>query len=141
MARKDYSGVTIHTGWYPQLLASGTNPAKKFSSKRSGKGINVAGFSNDFAKQVQSLTQIQDNNYSPNLPRQKNLGIGDMISKIGLPNISGFGSSVAQELGLTKPGKRKRTWRDVRSKGKDKKQAANDWAKRTAKFHLMGNHI
>lgn len=48
-----YEGLTIHSGWYPQLLKG--NPAKKFSSKANNKGISVKGYNKTFVNQISTL--------------------------------------------------------------------------------------
>ena len=52
MGKSKYTGVTIHSGWYPQLNAG--NLSKKFSSKKGG--VKIKGYERGFVEQVQSLS-------------------------------------------------------------------------------------
>lgn len=137
MGAKDYAGLTIHTGWYPQLMKSKTSPSKKFSRNATGKGVQISGPTNAFVQQVKELVKEEGG-------ESRLRSIGQMVLKKGIPSsVLGFDyDTIGKTLGFTKTGgKRKSTWKDEITRGKDLAQGAEDWAKRSASFMLRGNHV
>lgn len=137
MGAKDYAGLTIHTGWYPQLMRSKTKPSKQFSRGATGKGVQISGPTNAFVQQVKELVKEEGG-------ESRLRSIGQMVLKKGIPSsVVGFDyDTIGKTLGFTKTGgKRKSTWKDEITRGKDLAQGAEDWAKRSASFTLRGNHV
>ena len=70
MGTEDFTGFTIHSGWYPQLLKG--NPAKRFSSKKGT--VRVKGYNEAFVEQVQKLEEERRSQLMGS-------GSGDIITK------------------------------------------------------------
>ena len=129
MGREKYSGVTIHTGWYPQLLKSGTNPSRKFSSKRTGKGVKVKGFTSGFYNEVKRLTDEK-----PDSSLLSNFRMGALagLSGVGVPGGGTLGTSILSYANYKEQ-------QNMDSGGTTKK--AKEFYRKAATFSLRGNHV
>jgi len=130
MGTEDFTGFTIHSGWYPQLLKG--NPAKQFSSKKGT--VRVKGYNQAFVEQVQKLDE----------ERQSQLmgsGSGDIITKAFDMATEVAGSEFGVGLDATDvfdamPAKKKyraARWSDM--------VGAKEYEQRSAKFSIRGTHI
>ena len=132
MARK-FSGITIHSGWFPQLLKG--SPSKKFSHSKSNKGISVKGYNRKFVEQVQRLKEEKANEIN-------SFGLSGLSGLLNTPLLTSYGAlqstaqggmSLISALQVMGQETRSRAWRDVVS--------AKEYEDRSKAMSIRGNHI
>ena len=120
-------GFTIHAGWFPQLLKG--NPAKKFSTSKSNRGISVKGYNREFVKQIQTLSEERKAMLTdPTLRVSTNLQVAARAGEISAT------TAFMQFVMSNKQRERAVGWRDLW-------EDASDYKKRSKSMAIRGNHI
>ena len=132
MGREKYSGVTIHTGWYPQLLKSNTKPSRQFSSTRQGSGVKVKGFTSAFYNEVKRLTDEEPENSLLANFRMGATALAGGLSGVGIPGGGTLGPSILSYADYKEQ-------QNMDSGGTTKK--AKEFYGKAATFSLRGNHV
>lgn len=136
MGREDYTGFTIHSGWYPQLLKG--SPKRRFSSKKGH--INVSGYNKVFVQTVKDLAKERQEELMSSEGKTVITKMFDMAKEVASKNrlskaLLGVGG-LEDILFDAMPAKEKyrgTTWKDF--------VGAQDYQDRAKKFSIRGTHI
>ena len=122
MGKSKYTGVTIHSGWYPQLNAG--NLSKKFSSKKGA--VKIKGYERGFVQQVQQFSD----------EKKGALFQSDLVNTIAGQAALAAKSNFAAFMMLGMEGKQAQravTYKDI--------AGAEEYKKRSKGFSIRGTHI